>query len=88
VNGAGAQEGVAEGLDNGRHGVELNDPLEALRDGRSRVNDRRGIHEERDAKLHQEAQVAVLGGERGDDDAKSQPQAGHHQNQHRRKQDP
>ncbi len=40
------------------------------------------------AKADQEAQVAVLGGQRGDDDAKTQPQPGHHQHQHGGEQDP
>ena len=88
VHRAGAQEGVAEGLHDGGHGVGEDDPLEAGGDGRDRVDHRGGVHQELDAEAHQEAQVTVLGGERGDDDAESQSQAGHHQHQQRREGDP
>ena len=81
VDRAAAQEGEAEGFDDGGHGVELDDPLEAFGDGGAGVDDRGGVHEEGDAEADQEAQVAVLGGEGGDEDAESEAEAGHHQHQ-------
>ena len=53
-----------------------------------RVDHRRGIHQQLHAKGHQEAQVAVLGGQRGDDDAEAQAKPGHHQDQERRERNP
>ncbi len=88
IDRAGAQEGKTESLDDRRHRVGLDEGLEALRDGRDRVDHRRGVHQQLHPKLHQEAQIAVFGRQRRDDDAKSEPQAGHHQDQQRRKQNP
>lgn len=62
IHRARAQEGIAESLDDGRHWVGEDDPLEARGDGRDRVNDRGGVHQQGNAKGHQEAQVAVFGG--------------------------
>lgn len=70
------------------HGVGLNQGLEAGSKGGDRVDDRGGVHKELDAELHQEAQVAVFGGEGGDDDAKSEVEVGHHEDEHRGDQDP
>lgn len=88
VDGACAEEGKAKGLDDGGHGIGEDDPLEAFGDGGDGVDDGRGIHQQLDAEGHQEAQVTVFGGEGGDDDAKSQPEAGHHQDQERGERDP
>ena len=88
VHAARAQEGVAEGFHDGRHRVGEDDPLPARRDGRDRINDRRGVHQQRYAKGDEEAQVAVLGGQRGDDDAKAQSQPGHDEDEQRRERDP
>jgi len=88
VEGTSAQEGVAEGFDDGGHGVGLDNGLEAGGDGGDRVDDGGGVHEELDAELHQEAQVAVFGGEGGNDDAKSEAEAGHHEDEHGGDQDP
>ena len=81
VEGAGAEEGVAKGFDDGGHGIGLDEGLEAGGDGGDRVDDRGGVHEELDTELHQEAQVAVFCSEGGDDDAKSEAEAGHHEDE-------
>ena len=47
----GAQEGIAESLHDGGHRVELDDPLEAFRDGGGRIDDRGGVHQQLNAKL-------------------------------------
>lgn len=43
---AGAQKSVAEGLHDGRHRVEADERLEALRYGRDRVDNRGGVHQQ------------------------------------------
>ena len=83
VEGAGPQECISKGFDNGGHGVGLDEGLEAGGDGGDRVDDRGGVHKELDAELHQEAQVAVFGSEGRDDDAKSEAEAGHHEDEYR-----
>lgn len=88
VHRACAQKSKAEGFDNGRHRVGLQERLEARRNGRNRVNHRRGVHQQLHSKLHQKAQIAVLGGQRGNDDAKPQPQPCHHQQQQGRERHP
>ena len=88
VHAARAEEGVAEGLHDGRHRVGEDDPLPARRDGRDRVDDRRGVHQQRHAKSDEEAQVAVLGRQRGDDDAEAQSQPGHDEDEQRRERGP
>ncbi|GEM_PF-3267659 len=62
--------------------------METGGDGGDRIDDRGGVHEELDAELHQEAQVAVFCSEGRDDDAKSEPEAGHHEDEYWRDQDP
>ena len=76
---ARAQEGVAEGLHDGRHRVGQDNPLEALRDGRARVDNRRGVHEQLHAEGDQETQVTVFSSERGDDDAEAQAEDGRYE---------
>ncbi len=85
---AGAQVGIAEGLHDGRHRVEPDEPLVLLRDGGDRVDHRGGVHQQGNAKPHQEAQVAVLGGHRGDEDTEAQSQTSHHEHQQRGDQHP
>ena len=72
IDRSSSQEGVAEGLHDGCHGVGFNQHLKAHRDRGNGVNDRGGVHQQGHAKGHQEAQVAVLGGEGGDQHAKPQ----------------
>ncbi len=83
VQRTGAQKGIAKGLDDRRERVELDQRAVALGDGRDGVDDRGGVHPQLHAKTHQVAQVAVAGGERADDDAKTQAKTGHHQQQQR-----
>ena len=83
-----AQEGIAEGLDDGGHRVGLDHPLKTGWNGGGRVDDRRGVHQQLHAELHQKAQVAVFGGQRGDDDAEAQAESRHHQHQDRRERNP
>lgn len=64
VHSACAEEGIAEGFYDRRHGVSQDHPLETFRDGRDRVDDRRGVHQQGYAEGHQKTQVTVLGGYR------------------------
>ena len=84
TEGAGAQKAVTEGLDDRGHGIEQDEPEEtaALELGQG-INDRGGVHGELDGKADQEAQVTVLGGQGGDDDAAAQAEPGHDQDQER-----
>lgn len=85
---AGAQEGVAEGFDDGGHGVGKDDPLPLSRNGADRVDDRGGVHQQAYPKLHQKAQVAILGSKRADEDAQTQAESGHHQDEDGKAEDP
>ena len=78
---AGTQVGVAEALHHRGERVEPDDPLEPLGDRRDRVDDRGGVHPELDPEAHQEAEVAVAGGQGGDDDPESEPHARHQEQQ-------
>jgi len=62
-----AQEPVAEGLNNSGHGVEFNDPFVGGWGGAERVNDGGGVHHELDAEGDEKGEVAVLRGERCND---------------------
>ena len=62
--------------------------MKAFRDGGDWVDHRRGIHEQLHPESYQKAQVAILCGQRGNNDAKSKPQAGHDQDQDREEGDP
>lgn len=55
---AGAKTGVPESLDERRHGIDQDEPAIFFGDGIERVNDRRGVHEELDAKPHKLLQVS------------------------------
>lgn len=88
VHRPGAQEGIAKRLHDRRHRVGQDHPPEAFGDGRNGVDDRRGVHEQRYAKGDEEAQVAVFGGQRGNDDTEAQAKPCHHKNEKRGKRDP
>jgi len=62
--------------------------LPLLRNGADRVDDRCGVHQQAYPKLHQKAQVAVLGGEGADKDTQPQAQARHHQDEEGEAEDP
>jgi hypothetical protein len=81
VESSGAEEGVAESFDDRRQGVRQDQGLEGFRHRRHGVNHWRQVHPELHTKCHQVAQVAVAGGQRGDQNAEAQPEAGHHQEQ-------
>lgn len=67
--GAAGEAGVFEGLEDGGQGVEGDDITILLWCSAQGVDDRGGIHEELDAKLDEKLEIAVLGGEGGDDQA-------------------
>lgn len=50
-----------------------------------RIDDRGGVHPERDEEREEHLKVAVFGGHRGDDRAKAQGKPGKHQNDEREK---
>jgi hypothetical protein len=77
VETAGAKTGVPESLDDGRHGIDQNEPAIVLRDGIEGINDWFGVHEELDAKPHKLLQVSVSRGERRNDDAPAKAKSGH-----------
>ncbi len=63
-----AEEDGAETLNEGGHGVEIHEEGVFFRNHAGWVDDRRGIHGELDAETHEEGEIAVFCGERGDDD--------------------
>ena len=86
--GSGTKETVLESLDDGGHGVEEHNGVEihschylAFHLGEG-IDDRRGVHPQLHDEGEEDLQVAVLGGPGGDEDAKAQGQAGHHEQQH------
>jgi len=81
-----AEEDGPEGFDGSGHGVELDDPAVFFRDLGERVDDRGSIHRELDAETHKEREVAVFGGERGNDDAGAEAEGGHEGQEHGREQ--
>ena len=85
---AGVEESVLEGLDDGGDGIQAHQLMNGdaheehalgLREG---IDDRRGVHPQLHDEGEEDLQVAVLGGPGGDEDAKAQGQAGHHEQQH------
>lgn len=67
--GADTQTAVLEGLEDGGEGVDIEVDL-ILGGGEAHgVDDGRGVHEELDAEADEHVQVAVLGGQRGDDES-------------------
>ncbi|MEY3955273.1 MAG: hypothetical protein RL229_673 [Pseudomonadota bacterium] len=69
-----AQKPIAEGLNNAGHGVEFNDPFVGGWGGAEGVNDSCGVHHELDAEGDEKGEVAVFGGECGDDEAQAEAQ--------------
>ena len=59
---------IFEGFKDGSEGVESNDITVFLWSGREWVDDWSGIHEELDAKLHQELHVTIFGSHGGNDE--------------------
>lgn len=89
---SGAEEAVFEGFQNGGDGVEAHQGMErnagdvlALRLA-ERVNDRGGVHPELHNEGEENLQIAVLGGHRRDDGAKTEGQARQHYDQQRQQQ--
>ncbi len=78
---AGAEEARPEGLDDRGDGVDVHHPAPALRDAGDGDDDGCGVHPQGNAEGDQVAQVAVFGGERGDDDAEAQTQPSHQEDQ-------
>ena len=85
---ARAQEAGAKGFDDGSDGIDHRHPAVFLWYGRDRVDHRGDIHPQRNTEDHQVLQVAVLGGERRNDDAEPQPNPGHQQDEQRKAQGP
>ncbi len=73
-----AQEPIAEGFYNAGHGVEFNDPFVGGWGRAEGVDDSCGVHHELDAEGDEKGEVAVFGGEGGDDKAQTEAQQGHH----------
>jgi len=84
---AATDEGVSEGLDDRRDRVGHDEGAIGVGQGRHRIDHRGRVHQQLHAELHQETQVAVLGGQRGDDHAQAEAQHTHHQQQDRQQQD-
>lgn len=82
IEAAGAEVGVAKGLDQAGHGVGLDDPSVLFRDHGERIDDGGGIHGQLHAEGDEHLQIAVADGESGYDDAGAQPQRGHDEHQH------
>jgi len=78
-----AQEAEAEGFDDARHGVELNEPFVFRWGGAQRVNDGGGVHHELDAESDQKSEVAVFGGEGRNDQPKAKAKQSHLEYQNR-----
>ena len=80
-----AQGGVAEGLDDGGHRIGEDERAKrALRHHAEGIDDRRGVHPELHDEGEEDGQVAIFGGQRGDQDAESQAQPRDHQDEQRR----
>ena len=76
------EEAVFKGLDQGGHGVGQCDPLVVGRYFAQRINHGGGIHGQLYPKLHQKNQIAVFGGQGGDDEAEAQSQPRQQQDQY------
>jgi hypothetical protein len=61
------KEAEAEGFNNARHGVELNEPFVFRWGGTQWVNNSCGVHHELDSEGDQKGEVSVFGGECGND---------------------
>ena len=81
VERAGAERAELERLDEGGDGVEGHDPLTPGRHRAERVDNRCGVHPELHDEGEKDREVAVFRGERGDDDAETEGQAGEHRHQ-------
>ena len=89
---AGTEEAVFEGFQHGGDGVEAHQGVDidafphqarGLAEG---IDDRGGIHPELHQEREEDLQVAILGGERGDNHAEAERKAGNHHDQQREKQ--
>ncbi len=79
-----AQGGVAEGLDDGGHRIGEDERAKrALRHHAEGIDNRRGVHPELHNEGEEDGQVAIFGGQRGDQDAESQAQPRDHQDEQR-----
>ena len=85
-----AKEGQFEGLDDGREGIGDDGPhiagIVALQYGQ-RIDDGRDVHPQLHAEGHEEAQVAVFGGHRRDDEAEAEAEACQHHHEEGHQQD-
>ena len=61
------KEAKAEGFNNARHGVELDEPFVVGWGGAQWVNDGSGVHHELDAEGDQKGEVSVFSSECGND---------------------
>lgn len=86
TEGADAHGAVFEGFEDGSQGVEGHDPLSLLRHGTEGVDHGGGVHPQLYDESEQDGEVAILGGHRRYDDAKTERQACQHQDQHRKQQ--
>ena len=89
-HGAAAQGRCAEHLNGGRHGVELQQRLQAgaFVQHRNGIHHGGGVHPQLYAKAHGNGQIAVFGGQAGHDDAHAQAQQHDLQHDHRQRQRP
>lgn len=83
AEGSGTEHGIPETLHNRGHGIGHDQGLVLFRDGGNGIDHRRGIHQQLHPELDQKGQVAVLAGERGEDDPEAKSQAGHQQHVNR-----
>ena len=81
------KEAKAEGFNNARHGVELNEPFVFRWGGAQGVNDGGGVHHELDSEGDQKGEVSVFGSECGNDQPYAQAQKRHLEYQNREEQD-
>lgn len=79
------QRSEAESLDDRGHRIGLDERAKrALGHHAEGIDDRRGIHPELHDEGEEDGQVAIFGGQRGDQDAESQAQPRDHQDEQRR----
>ena len=84
----GTESSVFEGLDDGCHGVEKHDLVQRrISDITERIDNRCGVHPERNKDAEEIRQITVFGGQRRDNESESQGYALDECYQHREKED-
>lgn len=69
IEGADAEAGVFEGLEDRGEGIDIEEHLILLGGEGEGVDDWGGIHQELDTEADEHVEVTILGGERGDDES-------------------